>query len=144
MVTSMVRRKKEENGFTLVELLVVVTIIGLLAGIAMVNVQNAKRKAAENILRYNLHTMRKAIDDFYADKQKYPQTLQDLVDAKYLRVLPKDPITESSDTWIPVNEEPSEADASGSEDPMAVGGGIVDVKSGAEGKTLDDVPYSEL
>lgn len=137
-------RQKKQRGFTLVELLVVVTIVGILAGIAMVNVQNAQRKAAENTLKYNLHTLRKAIDDFYADKQRYPQSLEELVTEKYLRTMPRDPITKSADTWVPVTEDPSDTDASASEDPNYQGPGVTDVKSGAEGQTLDGVPYSEL
>lgn len=139
-------RRKKSRGFTLIELLVVVTIIGILAGIAMVNVRNAQQKARESALKMNLMSMRKAIDDFYADKRKYPSSLQELVDAKYLRSIPKDPITDSADTWI-VETDDASADASESEDDMNyTGPGIVDVKSGAEGQTMDNppIPYGEL
>jgi general secretion pathway protein G len=138
------RRGASNRGFTIIELLVVVTIIGILAGIAIVNVVNAQRKAAENVLKANLHNMRKAIDDFYADKQRFPSSIQELVDEKYMRKIPVDPITKSADTWQPIAEEPSLDTAV---DPLAdptLGPGITDVKSGAEGMTLDGVPYNEL
>src|SRR5512133_389218 len=78
-IQRMVSARKAQRGFTLIELLIVVTIIGILAGIAVVNVKNAKRKASENVLKANLALMRKGIDDYYADKQKYPASLQELV-----------------------------------------------------------------
>jgi len=139
-------RKKQQHGFTLIELIVVVTIIGILAGIAVVNVRNAQRRAAEQVLRANLANLRKAIDDFYADKQRYPSSLQELVDAKYMRKLPADPITKSPDTWIEVREEASIDESSFSEAASTAGPGVVDVKSGAEGQTLDDppIPYGDL
>jgi general secretion pathway protein G len=142
-----IERKRRAAGFTLIELLVVVTIVGILAGIALVNVRNAQRKAAENVLAGNLTQMRKAIDDFYADRQRYPSSLQELVDLRYLRAIPRDPITKSADTWVEIQEEPdydSGGWGSGSMDFTAPG--IVDVKSGAEGETLDEppIPYSEL
>jgi general secretion pathway protein G len=133
------------SGFTLVELLVVVTIIGILAGLALVNVRHAQRKAAENALRYNLFQMRKAIDDFYADKQRFPGSLQELVEAKYMRKIPLDPITRSADSWIEVHEEPDPNQPFSVTEEVA-GPGVVDVKSGAEGQTMDEppIPYSEL
>ncbi|MFA6958204.1 MAG: type II secretion system protein [Thermoanaerobaculia bacterium] len=141
----MVSARKAQRGFTLIELLVVVTIIGILAGIAVVNVKHARRKAAESVLKANLALMRKGIDDYYADKQKYPASLQELVEAKYMRKIPPDPITESAETWIEVREEvldqlDQQTDfAAGPAEP-----GIVDVKSGAEGSTLMGEPYGEL
>ncbi len=138
-------------GFTLIELLVVVTIVGLLAGIAVVNVLGAQRKAAENVLKADLALMRQGIDNFYADKQRYPSSLEELVEAKYMRRIPVDPITKSADTWIPVTEE-VEFDGGGFGGSFGsdfdydapTGPGIADVKSGAEGETLDGVPYGEL
>jgi general secretion pathway protein G len=138
---------RRDRGFTLIELLIVVTIIGIIAGIAVVNVRHAQTKAQETVLRANLAQMRKAIDDFYADKLRYPTTLQELVDAKYMRKIPPDPITKKSDTWIEVKEEPTLDNGSTLSNPTSAGPatpGIVDVKSGAEGKTLDDVSYGEL
>jgi general secretion pathway protein G len=141
----MVSARKAQRGFTLIELLIVVTIIGILAGIAVVNVKNAKRKASENVLKANLALMRKGIDDYYADKQKYPASLQELVEAKYMRKIPPDPITESSETWIEVREETLDTlDQQTDFGAAPAEPGIVDVKSGAQGSTLDGEPYADL
>ncbi len=141
----MVRARKSQRGFTLIELLIVVTIIGILAGIAVVNVRHAKKKAAEAVLKANLALMRKGIDDYYADKQKFPASLQELVDAKYMRKVPPDPITESPDSWIEVREEVlDDLDQPTDYGAEPVEPGIVDVKSGAEGSTLDGTPFADL
>lgn len=138
-------RTRGARGFTLIELIVVVTIIGLLAGIALVNVKWGKRRAMESVLKANLHQMRKAIDDFYADKQRYPSSLQELADEKYVRSLPSDPITNSSETWVEVSEEPALDAAEESFDAaVPLGPGVIDIKSGAEGETLEGIPYGEL
>ena len=140
-------RRSLQNGFSLIELMVVVTIIGILASAAIVNVRFAQRKAREAALKDNLFQMRKAIDNFYADKQRYPANLQELV-PNYLRAIPADPVTQQVD-WQEVVEDP--LTAGGEEaipaetDPQASGQpGVVDVKSVAEGTTLDGKPYSEL
>lgn len=144
----MVSRKRDsQSGFTLIELIIVVTIVGLLAGIALVNVRHAQRKAAENVLKANLTNMRKAIDDFYADKQRYPSALQELVDEKYMRRIPSDPITKSPDTWIEIRDEANDSALDTSSDLNdSSSPGVVDVKSGAAGQTIDDppVPYETL
>ena len=137
------RKRSSESGFTLIELIIVVTIVGLLAGIALVNVRHAQRKAAENILKANLTNMRKAIDDFYADKQRFPSALQELVDEKYMRRIPPDPITKSADTWIEVRDEANDSGFETSSDLNNSGApGVVDVKSGATGQTIDDPPVA--
>lgn len=145
-------RMSGQRGFTLIELLVVVTIVGILAGLAMVNVRNAQIKAKEEVLRGNLHQLRTAIDNYYADKQAYPPSLQDLV-PNYIRKIPPDPVTESPDTWVEVFDQPtlddpgswdSGWDSSSYEDPTSLTPGVIDVKSGAKGETMDGVPYEEL
>lgn len=135
--------RKEQAGFTLIELIVVMTIIGLLAGLATINVRNARIKAEENALKYNLAQIRKAIDDYYADHQTYPPSLEDLV-PNYMRKIPVDPITRSADTWEIIHEEPDYDATDWSESYQQPG--VYDVRSTAEGETHDDppVPYSEL
>lgn len=137
------RTRRGQRGFTLIELLVVVTIIGILAGVAVVNVKNAQRKARESALKKDLHDMREAIDNFYADKQRYPTDLNELV-PHYLRKIPTNPVSNAQD-WEPVMETvdpdaPPSTDTSGA--PAAPG--VVDVKTKAPGSTLDGQPYTDL
>lgn len=135
--------RQREHGFTLLELIVVIAIVGILATIAMPAMKDVPRRANEAVLKTNLHTFRDVIDQHYGDKGKYPTSLQSLVDTGYLRKIPIDPITKSRDTWIPVYEEidpnnpPAETE---SEEGMP---GIVDVRSGSPAVSLDGTPYSE-
>jgi general secretion pathway protein G len=123
-------------GFTLIELIIVTTLIVVLSTVAMVSYQNSVTRAREAVLKEDLFRMRDAIDQYYADKNKWPQTLQDLVTDGYVREIPKDPMTDSADTWQTV---PAEADPSNtSAEP-----GIFDVKSGSERMALDGTPYTE-
>ena len=94
----MVKRK----GFTLVELMVVLTIIALLISIVAPDYVGRTRRAEEAVLKQNLATMRDALDKHYADAGKYPTSLDDLVAKRYLRSIPKDPFTDSASTWVPV------------------------------------------
>lgn len=147
--SSFLGQRSKASGFSLMELIVVVTIIGILAAVAIVNVRYAQRKAREAALKDNLFSMRKAIDNFYADKQRYPNDLNELV-PNYIRRIPADPVTQAVD-WEQVMDDPLSQTGENGEfmssetDPEAMSQpGVVDVKSVAEGTTLDNVPYSEL
>ena len=125
-----------ERGFTLIEVLIVVTLLVILASIGMPQYQNSVKRAREAVLREDLWRMRDAIDQYYADKNKWPASLQDLVSEGYLRSIPKDPITESTETWVTEPADPDPANP-------AAEPGIDNVKSGAEGTGLDGVAYNE-
>jgi len=140
-----VKRRKQQSGFTLIELIVVVTIIGILAAVAVSNVKWAQTKARESALRHDLFEMRKSIDDYYADKQKYPESLQTLHQEHYLRNIPKDPMTGKAD-WEEVQNTPDPSDPNAvPTDPAAsadnAAPGIYDVHSQAPGNGLDGTPY---
>ena len=128
-------RRKGEQGFTLVELMIVMTIIGILAAIAIPSYIRAVQKAKEAVLREDLHTLRTAIDSYTVDKEKAPDSLDDLVQAGYLKSIPKDPMTSSSDTWIT-----SESDTM--TDINETQGGMDDVHSGSEGVASDGTTYN--
>ena len=135
---------RRENGFTLIELLIVVAIIGIIAGIAVVQLQNAPKKAREAVLKEDLYALRDCIDQYFADKGKYPESLDTLVEENYLRKLPTDPMTNSSETWQVVHAEADSDSGGGGGDPADSGaGGIIDVKSGADGTALDGTRYSD-
>jgi general secretion pathway protein G len=129
-------RRRQAAGFTLVELLVVLSLIALLASMAMVQYRNSIRRSEEAVLKTNLFRMRDGIDQYFADKGKYPASLDSLVSDGYMRSIPEDPITKSRDTWQTVPAEPDPNNPSS--DP-----GIYDVKSGAQGPSLDGSNYSE-
>jgi general secretion pathway protein G len=145
-ILARMRAARSQKGFSLIELIVVVTIIGILAAVAIVNVRFAQRKAREAALKDNLFQLRKCIDNFYADKQRYPADLSELV-PNYVRRIPPDPMTGQPD-WELIMDEPLdlEEDAVPSEtDPQAMEQpGVIDVKSKAPGETLDHVPYADL
>lgn len=122
---------KTRRGFTLVELLVVLAIIGTLVSLVAPRYTGSVDKAKESVLRENLATLREAIDKHYADTGKYPATLSDLVSKHYIRRMPEDPITDSTTTWVLV--PPS--------DPQK--GAIFDIKSGAPGKSQDGTAYQD-
>lgn len=130
--------RRARGGFTLLELIVVIAIIGILSAMAAVQLRQAPRRAEEAVLRQNLFTIRQTIDQYFADKLTYPQSLSELVSAGYLRKMPVDPITKSDATWQEIQAE----DTGESTDPAAVPG-IIDVKSGAPGVSLDGTPYAD-
>jgi general secretion pathway protein G len=124
-------------------LIVVVAIIGILATIVMPALKDMPRRAREAVLKTDLQTFRKLIDEYHGDKGYYPATLQDLVDDGYLRSLPPDPFTGSTSTWVVEREEqdpdnpPVATEASPSGQP-----GIIDVHSGSDARALDGSKYS--
>jgi len=124
------------SGFTLVELLVVISLISILAAMGLVQYKNSVIASREAVLHTDLFRMRDAIDQYYADKGKYPSALDSLVSEGYLRKIPEDPITKSTDTWV---TEPAEPDPS---NPSAEPG-VYNVKSGAQGTGLDGTNYSD-
>jgi general secretion pathway protein G len=124
-----------QSGFTLIELMIVMVIIGLLAAIAVPMYVQSVRHAREAVLKEDLRTLRSAIDSYTVDKQKAPQTLEDLVQAGYLKTMPVDPFTHRSDTWIPAQDDTlMSLDQTDS--------GINDVHSGAPGAASDGTSYS--
>lgn len=124
---------RKQSAFTLVEMLVVMAIVGLLLTIAVPRYMRSVDQSRENVLRHNLIAIRVAIDQFDADQGKLPQTLEDLVARRYLRQVPKDPITDRSDTWQ-VLKRPASA---GDSDIR-----IHDVRSGASGTGSDGTAYA--
>jgi general secretion pathway protein G len=136
MTTRTIRRKPDgESGFTLVELMIVMTIIGLLAAIAIPSYIRSVQKAKEAVLKEDLHTMRMAIDSYTVDKEKAPQGLDDLVQAGYLKTLPIDPMTSRSDTWITSMSDTLS-------DINQTQGGIDDVHSGSQGLSSEGTTYN--
>ena len=129
-------RLRPGGGFTMIELLVVVSLIVILATMGMTQYRQSVIHAREATLKEDLFRMRDAIDQYYADKGKYPSSLDSLVSDGYLRKVPEDPITKSSDSWQTVPAEPDPNNPSAES-------GVYDVKSGAQGTALDGTSYSE-
>ena len=124
-----------KKGYTLLELMIVVAIVGILVTLAIPSFQQSAMKAKEAALKQNLFTMRGVLDQYYADRGDYPESLETLVEEKYLRAIPVDPLTRSSTTWNEIYEEQEEGDDSPA--------GVYDVKSGSDGLGLNGTPYKD-
>ncbi len=124
-----------KKGYTLIELMIVVAIVGILISLAIPNFQQSALKAKETALKQNLFTMRTILDQYYADRGDYPETLESLVESHYLRSIPIDPFTKSSTTWTEIYEEQEEGDDSPA--------GVYDIKSGSDAVAADGTPYKD-
>ena len=131
MQSGSVKKFSVKSGFTLVEMLVVLAILALLLTLAAPKYFSSIDRAKEATLKQDLNTLRESIDKYYADNGRYPNTLKDLVDKKYIRDLPLDPITNSTETWQLLPPEP----------PLE--GMVFDIKSGAEGLAKDGTAYAD-
>lgn len=129
--------KSKEKGFTLIELIIVITLIGILVGLGLPQFKNATKRTREATLKENLYTMRRLINQYLVDKGKYPQSLQTLVEEEYLFRIPVDPMTKSTDTWVEIPQEMTMEE-------MATGTlpGIMDVQSGSEEISTDGTAYN--
>ena len=125
------------RGFTLIEMLVVVAMIGILAAVAVGQYQKSILKSKEAVLKENLFVMRSQINNYFADKGEYPFDLQALVEARYLKKVPQDPITRSSDTWIVTQSDV------GNEEDISQEQGIEDVQSGSDKTSTEGTPYAD-
>lgn len=128
---------QKKKGFTLIEIIIVFTLIGILVGLALPQYKYATKKARESVLKENLFQMRKLINQYYADKGKYPFSLQTLIEEEYLRRIPVDPMTKSSETWVEVRETLTEEDLFSGVEP-----GVADVLSGSKEKGIDGTPFN--
>src|SRR6266542_5051297 len=128
--------KLSERGWTLIEMVIVMALIVVLAGIATAQYRNAHVRSQEAVLREDLFRMRDAIDQYYADKNKYPADLQALVGDGYMREVPKDPFTQSADTWQSIPAEPDPGNPN-------VQPGVYNVKSGSDRSAIDGTQYSD-
>ncbi len=127
--------RNQDAGFTLVELMIVMAIIGVLAVVAIPSYVGAIRQAREAVLKEDLHVLRNAIDSYTADKQKAPQSLDDLVQEGYIKTIPVDPMTRSAESWVTDNSDTLHS--LDQTDP-----GIDDVHSGSQEQGSDGQPYS--
>ena len=129
-------RHRSGAGFTLIELMIVMSLIVILASIGLTLYTNSVIRAKESVLKEDLFRMRDAIDQYYADKGKYPVTLDSLVSEKYLRSIPVDPFTNSADTWRSIQSERDPTN------PTAEPG-VYDVRSGSDQKAIDGTNYAD-
>ncbi len=129
------QRRLRQRGFTLIELMVVISIIIILLALAMPNYSKSILHAQETALRADLYNLRSVIDQYTLDKQKAPQSLQELVDAGYIKQLPRDPFTKSRETWVPVTDDSLMS-------PDQTQPGIIDVHSGSDQVSSEGTAYS--
>jgi general secretion pathway protein G len=127
-----------KKGFTLIEILIVVTLIGILVAILVPQYKFSVLRAKEAVLKENLFQMRDAINKYYFDKKKYPASLDDMVSARYLRDIPLDPMTKTRE-WQLVTAEPLEGEEYDPEEAQ----GIIDVKSLSPAMAMDGTPYAD-
>ncbi|HQT93069.1 MAG TPA: prepilin-type N-terminal cleavage/methylation domain-containing protein [Thermoanaerobaculaceae bacterium] len=135
------RGTPRQDGFTLIELIVVVAIIGILAAIAVPAMRTAPERARESALKEDLFTMRSCLDQFHADRGRYPTSLDEIVSLGYLRSVPVDPLTKSKDTWVLVYEEVAPEDQDESQQQTSPG--IIDIHSGSPETALDGTKYAD-
>ena len=129
------KQRSRQRGFTLIELMVVISIIVILLSLAIPNYTKSIEHAKETALHDDLYTIRSLIDQYTLDKLKAPQSLDDLVQAGYLKQMPKDPFTNSRDTWVPVTDETIMS-------PDQTDPGIIDVHSGSDQTSSEGTAYS--
>ena len=127
---------KSSKGFTLFELLAVMVILSILASIAVPSYKRSQIKAKESVLAEDLYQMRRSIDAYFADHGSYPDNLDQLIQNKYLRGIPRDPFTQKEDTWNCLPPEPAE-------NGQLAEGGCFDVRSGSDLIGFNDMPYQE-
>lgn len=129
MVINLMGRRR---GFTLIELMVVLTIVGLLLSVAVPRYFHSVQRSKENILRANIVTTRDALDKYVGDNGRYPETLEQLVEKRYLRAMPYDPVTDSTTTWVLVPSQRTDRP-----------GAVADLRSGAQGQASDGTAYAD-
>ena len=132
----LMRRRTRDDGWTLVELVVVLALTMLLASMSLVQYRNSIQRAKEETLSRQLYIMREAMNQYEADKGKYPDSLQTLVSEQYIRAIPVDPFTNSADTWTTVAADPEPGSTSASK-------GICDLHSGADGTAMDGMRLAD-